>query len=226
MGRLLFSDIYAEKSFDNAVILVTTSNLGATTTRNLTATARPEPSRLEVVQNPRPTMQAGEQMDVAIEVFDLYGNMVSNQVPLVATLGIAVDGVRFDPAALQGDRTTTASNGRAIFKSLEVRQAADRYHLIITSPIMPVYRALSAEFNIIAAQADSTSFVTQPPAEGQAGVSFNPAVVVQVIDKFGNRQTAYMQKVTLILYVPPDTDAFLPEHANGGSARARTDPSG
>ncbi|XXF74955.1 S8 family serine peptidase [Myxococcaceae bacterium GXIMD 01537] len=160
------------------------------------------PTRLVFTVSPANTA-AGASITPAVKVgmLDQFGNAVttgSNSVTIA---------LQDNPgsATLAGTTTITMVNGVATFSNLSITKAANGYTLAASSTGLT--GVTSATFNITAATPSKLAYIT-PPSNSGAGVVFNPAVQVAILDAHGNRTTS-SSNVTVALSTNPSGGALL-----------------
>jgi hypothetical protein len=140
------------------------------------------------------TVVAGESIAPAVEVLvvDALGlHVTSSNATVTLALGSAPGG-----ASLSGTVSVNAVNGVARFDALSLPKAGTGYTLVASSTGLT--SATSTSFEVTPAQAHALAFRTQP-ANVTAGASITPAVVVDVLDAFGNRATGSTASVSVVL---------------------------
>ncbi len=125
---------------------------------------------------------AGSVMSPAVQVqlLDHYGNLATNDSSDAVTLSIAGG-----PGGFAAGSTTsvTASAGVATFSNLVLDTAGS--YTLSASAAGGVSGPASNAFTVSAAAADHLAFLVQP-GNNPVGAALNPAVQVQVLDRFGN----------------------------------------
>jgi hypothetical protein len=135
------------------------------------------------VQPSNSTAGAAISPAVQVTVFDKFGNPLIADNSDVVTLFVASG-----PGSFSGSTTTVpVVNGIATFTNLILDTAGP--YTLGESATGGLSGPNSNSFTVKAAAADHLSFSVQP-SNTTAGVAINPAVQVQVLDKFGNLLTA------------------------------------
>jgi len=135
---------------------------------------------------------------VVVEVVDQNGSVMTTDNTDVLTLAL---GTNPGGGTLSGTLTLTVSAGVATFSNLSIDKAGSGYTLVVSSPGLPP--VTSNSFAITPAAADHLLFVQQP-TDTAAGQTISPAVMVAVVDLFGNVVTGdNTDTITLSLGVDP-----------------------
>ena len=165
------------------------------------------PATLAFVTQPG-TTGAGEAISPAVQVAvrDAFGNLVTNASTSV-TMSI---GNNPGGATLGGTTTVSTSGGVATFGNLTLDRIGSDYTLIADASGLPP--TTSNAFQVTAGPAVRIAFAVQP-TNINSDNPFDPEVVVEVQDAFGNRVTTAGGTVTVSLRSgsggkPPD-DASL-----------------
>jgi hypothetical protein len=171
---------------------------GITGSANVTVTPAAA-DHLVFLQQPSDTT-AGQTISpaVAVEVVDAFGNVETgdNSDTVALALGSNPGG-----DTLGGTLTQTVVNGVATFSDLSLTKAASGYTLVATSGGLAALA--SNGFAITPAAADHLVFLQQP-SDTAAGQTISPAVMVAVVDAFGNIETGDSNDtVTLSIGVDP-----------------------
>jgi len=151
----------------------------------------PPPTRVAFAVQPSDVV-AGVSFNPAIlvEILDAFGNRVTSATATVTlSLGNNPGG-----AALSGVVTASAVNGVATFDAATLNRTGSGYTLTADSPGLA--GATSASFSVTPASASKLAFAVQPTSIAE-GVPFDPVVVVELQDAFGNRVTTAVGTVTL-----------------------------
>src|SRR5207253_502486 len=117
---------------------------------------------------------------VAVQVLDLYGNLVALDQTDAVSLAL---GTNAGGGTLGGTTTATVSNGVASFGNLSINKTGTGYTLKATSGSLGA--ATSSTFNITPGAASQLVF-GQQPTNTPAGSTISPAVTVQILDANGN----------------------------------------
>jgi hypothetical protein len=163
---------------------------------------------LEFVQQPT-DIDAGDFFtpDIQVRVVDAFGNTVPDNLNI--TLSILTDPSVQGDGQLFGVLTQPSNNptlGIATFPNVTIRRAGVGYSLRATSGVLT---ADSAAFTVKALSWSALRFVQQPSRAGK-GNQIVPAVTVELIDVFENRDKTAAEVVTLEFEAgnpanPPDT---------------------
>ena len=127
---------------------------------------------------------------LTVQVVDQFGNLVPTSS---ANVTVAI-GTNAGGGTLSGTTTIAAVNGIATFTDLSIDKTGTAYTLKATTSGLGL--GTSNTFNVTPAAADHLLF-SQQPTDAIAGVAFNPAVKVQVLDVFNNLVTTDSSNVTL-----------------------------
>ncbi|MBK8915942.1 MAG: hypothetical protein IPM64_15340 [Phycisphaerales bacterium] len=171
---------------------------------------------LRFVQQPGATA-AGSPITpaVTVEVIDQFGARVPTATNTI-TIALSENP---GGSTLGGTLTRSAVNGIATFNNLTLDRAAQGYRLHATSGLLAP--ADSNLFNISGGAAAGVRFVQQPTGIAP-GAPITPAVTVELIDAFGNRDTAATQSVTLSLAANPGGGALTGTLARNAVAGVAT----
>src|SRR5262249_23419357 len=120
---------------------------------------------------------------VTVRVFDKFGNFANNDNSDQVTLAVASGPGGFTPSS--GTRGPVESG--AAERSQQAPQTA-RYYTLGESGSGGITGPASASFTVVPAAGDHLAF-SQQPSLTVAGFAINPAVTVQVFDRFGNFAT-------------------------------------
>jgi hypothetical protein len=136
---------------------------------------------LAFTQQPGDTV-AGQSINPAVKVAvaDRFGNVLTGDNTDTVTVAI---GTNPGGGTLSGTLTATVSGGVATFADLSVDKAGSGYTLAASSSGLT--GATSNGFAINPAAADHLVF-TQQPTNTAVGQTITPAVLVAVVDQFGN----------------------------------------
>lgn len=159
-------------------------------------TEPPKASTLRFKTEPT-DVQAGEPLNptIRVEVRDAAGQLVTgSSVQVTLALANAPAG-----AALVGATTAQSEGGVASFEGLKIERAGSGYALKASGTGLSA--ATSAAFTVRPAAAHRLAFLTIPAAD--AHVPVDSPVEVEVQDRFGNRVTDWVNKVTLNLEKNP-----------------------
>lgn len=151
------------------------------------------PATLAFVTQPG-TTGAGQAISPAVRVAvrDAFGNLVTDASTSV-TMAI---GNNPGGATLGGTTTVTTNDGVATFANLTLDRLGSDYTLVADASGLPA--TTSNAFQVIAGPAVRIAFAVQP-TDIDEGIPFNPEVVVEVQDAFGNRVTTAGGSVTVTL---------------------------
>src|SRR5205085_2262356 len=159
---------------------VTVSDASATSINGsaaVTVTAA-SPDHLGFGQQPT-NAAAGSALSpaVAVQVLDLYGNLVALDQTDAVSLALGTNAAGGTPGGgtLSGTLTVTAQNGLASFSSLSISTPGTGYTLAAASGSLA--GATSGTFNVT--QAGTHLFFGQQPTSTVAGSAISPAVTVQ-----------------------------------------------
>jgi hypothetical protein len=127
-------------------------------------------------------------------------------------------GVNSGPGSLIGTLTVQAVNGVATFTGISINTAGT-YTLSASDTADAVPTVDLGSFTVLPAGPSQLSFVTQPSAT-TAGVAISPALVVEVLDTFGNVVTSDSDNIALSVASGPSTSLLgaLSEVAVNGMA--------
>ncbi|MCL2645480.1 MAG: FKBP-type peptidyl-prolyl cis-trans isomerase [Phycisphaerales bacterium] len=166
-------------------------------------------SQLAFVNSPMTTVAGAvikpKKGSLAVQLVDAYGNPVTTNGSFV-TLAVASG----PDSTLNGTLTVPTVKGVATFSNLSLTTAGT-YTLLATSGIMS---GVSDPFTINPAAASQIVFLQQP-TDAAPGTVINPAITVQLLDRFGNVATLEKSTVKLSIATGP-TGAKL-----GGTSSAK-----
>lgn len=197
-----------------------TLNAGSTGLAGATSSAfavRPgDAAALAFVAQPG-NVTAGEPIVPAIqvEIRDALGNPVRTaSSPVTIAIGNNAGG-----AVLSGTLTVNAVNGIALYSDISLNRTGISYTLTADAPGLA--GTTSTPFDVTPAAASRLAFAVQP-SDTPEGLAFDPVVVVEVQDAFGNRVTSAAGTVTLT--VRNETGGNAPSGTTlvGGGARTLT----
>ena len=140
------------------------------------------------------TATAGAAITPQVEVTarDAQGNTADG---FTGNVTVAI-GTNPGGGVLSGTATVAAVGGVAAFTSLNINAAGAGYTL--TAAATGPAGAVSAAFDVTAAQADRLVFTVQP-ADAVAGLTISPAIEVTARDALGNTVTTFTANVTLTI---------------------------
>jgi len=130
---------------------------------------------------------------VTVDVEDQYGNLVTGDSSSV-TLS-----VHSGPGSLNGTLTEAASGGVATFADLSINTTGSYTLAASDGSLMS---GTSNGFIVAAAPATHLLYLQQP-TNALAGASINPAIVLQLLDPYGNLVTSDNSEVTLLVHSGP-----------------------
>jgi len=150
---------------------------------------------------------------VSVAVLDSYGNRVTGATDSI-TLSFASNPTE---APLLGTATRAAAAGLATFDDVSIRKVGT---FTLRASAADLLAATSAGFAISPAAASALAFTTQPAAV-TAGSTLAPAVVVAVLDSYGNTVTGSSAPVAISIGSGPSGATLLgtaSRSASGGVA--------
>jgi hypothetical protein len=176
---------------------------------NISAAA---PNRLVIAQPPPATATAGVVMTPppAVQVTDLYGNVISNAADTISAVQTSGTGGNLN--ATTTPRTVAASSGRAVFSGLYVTNAAGNVSLTFNDASLPNPGVTSPAINVSPNAAAQMRVSPQPSSTATVGAAFAQQPGVTIADAYGNTVTSY-------------TNSVLAAEAAGGNLNANPAPS-
>jgi hypothetical protein len=191
-GVATFSDLSIDKSGVGYTMTATATGLAGTISAPFAIQAGPGTQLVFTVHPSTATAGATITPQVEVVVRDALGNTADGFADSV-TVAIGTN-----PAAgiLSGTTTVAASLGVAAFTDLTIDKAGVGYTL--TAAASGTSGALSASFDVTAAQADRLVFTVQPTS-ATSGTTLTPAVELVAHDSIGNTVTTFAGDVTLTI---------------------------
>lgn len=205
-GVATFSGLSLNTAANGYTLVAGSAGLPNATSSAFDITAA-SPATLTFITQPG-TTGAGQAISppVQVAVRDAFGNLVTD-VSTNVTMSI---GNNPGGATLGGTTTVSTSGGVATFGNLTLDRIGGDYTLVADASGLPP--TTSNAFQVTAGPAVRIAFAVQP-TNINSDAPFDPAVVVEVEDEFGNRVTTASGTVTVLLRSgsggkPPD-DASL-----------------
>ena len=191
-GLATFSALRLNQAGNGYTLVAASAGLTGATSSGFDVVAG-APAGLGFVTQPT-TTGAGVAISPAVQVSvrDAFGNLVTDASTSV-TMSI---GNNPGGATLGGTTTVSTSGGVATFGNLTLDRLGSDYTLIADASGLP--GTTSNAFQVTAGPAARIAFAVQPTNINE-GVPFNPEVVVEVQDAFGNRVTTASGSVTVTL---------------------------
>lgn len=150
------------------------------------------PTQLVVAQSAA-GVRSGQLFDtpLQLQIQDADGNVATSGDGATATIEVSKTqpGYSSGGADFGGLTAVNASAGQANFSDLTLSGVAGDYDLsfAITGPAGLTSIAAATETVSLAAGSKAVLQVVQQPADAEAGVEFNPAVAVEILDSWANR---------------------------------------
>jgi hypothetical protein len=155
----------------------------------------------------------------AVVIEDQYGNPIADYTVAASLNTVPGGSPTFDGGTLT---VTTDANGSAVFNDLVINKAALGYTLGFEFTGTGLNKATtSSPFDVDHAAPAKVVIMTNPPAEPQAGVLFNPQPIVKLVDEFDNDATESGIAVTASLSSVPGAGTTL-----NGTTSLQTDAQG
>jgi hypothetical protein len=183
-GVATFSNLSIDNVGSGYTLIASDGSLTGVTSASFNITTPASLYHLAFGQQPTNTV-AGATISPAltVRVLDQVGNLVTADTSNVTLVISANPG----GGVLSGTTTVAAVGGIATFSGLSIDKAGTNYRLAALDGADGA--ATSSAFNITPAAADHLAFAVQP-SNTVAGVAIAPAVTVQILDRFGNLETA------------------------------------
>jgi hypothetical protein len=152
-------------------------------------------NKLVIAQQPPANSTAGVVMTPApaVQVTDLYGNVISNATDTVSAVQTAGTGGNLN--ATSAAQLVTASSGTAVFSSLFITNEAVNVTLAFTDSTLPNPMVISRAINVSANTATQMKVTQQPSSTATAGANFAQQPGVAIADAYGNTATSYTNPV-------------------------------
>jgi hypothetical protein len=191
-GTATFANLSIDKSGTDYALTATATGLTGSTSASFAINAGVATQLFFTV--PPSTVTAGAAITPQIEVTarDAQGNTA---VGFTGNVTVAI-GTNPGSGALSGTGTVAAVAGVAAFTNLSINAAGAGYTL--TAAATGPAGAVSAAFDVTAAQADRLVFTVQP-SPAIAGATISPPVQVTARDALGNTVTTFTANVTLTI---------------------------
>jgi hypothetical protein len=190
-GIAMFGNLVINKTGSYALAASDGTLIGATSGN--VAIIPAAASKLVYQQAPPATGTAGAALSPAVRVAveDAFGNVVTSDT---STVTLTLSSGTFSTGT--STAIAVASSGVATFSSLTINTAGT-YTLAASDGTLTA--TVSGNITIIPAVASKLAYQQAPPATGTAGVALSPAVIVAIVDRFGNVVTSDSSAVTLTL---------------------------
>ncbi|HKC48401.1 MAG TPA: hypothetical protein VKB63_12440, partial [Gemmatimonadales bacterium] len=192
-GLATFSNISVDSAANGYTLVASGGGLATATSNSFNITVGPAAKLGFRVQQPTNTVAGVNiQPSVVVELEDAGGNRVTTNG---TTIVVAIAN---NPAGgtLFGNTSRNTFGGLATYNNLNIHNAGTGYTLKATSGSLT--QATSFGFDITPATADHLAFSVQP-SNTIGGQTITPAVVVDVLDFFGNLVTGATNSVTIAI---------------------------
>jgi hypothetical protein len=223
-GQAIFDNLKFSKTGTYTVKFASTGLTSATAdTFEVLAGA---PAKVVITQQPATTIAGDTISNVIVQVQDAQGNLVTDDTSNVT---IAVSTGPNGASPLDGTLTVAAVGGIATFNDLSL-ETAGNYTFVVTDGALTQAKSKSFTINPDAATAH-LELLTQP-ADTVVGKALTPALVVGVVDQFGNLVKTGNPSITIAIDTGPGGAALsgtLTVKASGGKAtfsNIKTDTAG
>jgi hypothetical protein len=144
------------------------------------------PTQMTFLRDASDVVAGAKMTSIRVQLQDQFGNLATNYKSAV-TLTVA-DG----PGAITGDTSVNVSNGIATFNSVSLRTAGT-YTLHVATGGLDLD---ASSITVTAAAARALAF-SQLPTATTVNTSISPAIVVDVVDNFGNVIAGSTVNITL-----------------------------
>jgi hypothetical protein len=179
-GLATFTDLALSGETGTYTVLFAAPGLTSVASNSIALTGG-APAGLALVQQPSPTVAAGQEFvrQPVVQLLDAEGNPIDKS-GIVVTATIQSGG-----GTLNGDLAiSTDSEGRATFRNLSIAGATGPRVLQFSAA--SVTSVLSEQVVVVAGPATALAITTQPPTSSASGVALSPAPTVRLVDAFGN----------------------------------------
>jgi hypothetical protein len=193
MGTVTVNAVNGVATFDDIILQTAgTYKLSATDGTLKSATSgnfniNPDaPTQMTFLRDASDVVAGAKMTSIRVQLQDQFGNLATNYKSAV-TLTVA-DG----PGAITGDTSVNVSNGIATFNSVSLRTAGT-YTLHLATGGLDLD---TSSITVVAAAARALAF-SQLPTATTVNTSISPAIVVDVVDNFGNVIAGSTVNITL-----------------------------
>jgi hypothetical protein len=191
-GVATFATLSINKSGTDYAFTATAPGLTADTSAVFAINAGPATQLVFTVPPSNATAGAAITPQIEVTARDAQGNTADG---FTGNVTVAI-GTNPAGGVLSGATTVAAVAGVAAFANLSINAAGSGYAL--TAAATGPAGAVSAAFDVTAAQADRLVFTVQPTA-ATAGATITPAIQATARDSLGNTVTTFTANVTLTI---------------------------